>query len=38
MIDKVTTMIRGNNRINLIGYHDISEIVNRLDEILNINK
>ena len=34
MIDKVSTMIRGNKRIKLIGYHDISEIVNHLDEII----
>ena len=27
VIDKVSTMIRGNKRIKLIGYHDISEIV-----------
>ena len=34
VIDKVSTMIRGNKRINLIGYHDISEITDRLDELL----
>ena len=34
MINKVSTMIRGNKRINLIGYHDISEIVNSLEELL----
>ncbi len=34
MIDKVSTMIRGNKRIKLIGYHDISEIVDNLDELL----
>ena len=34
VVDKVSTMIRGNKRINLIGYHDISEIINRLDELL----
>ena len=33
MINKVSTMIRGNKRINLIGYHDISEIVNNLEEL-----
>lgn len=36
MIDKVSTMIRGNKRINLIGYHDISEIINRMEEILKL--
>lgn len=34
VIDKVSTMIRGNKRINLIGYHDITEIIDRLDELL----
>ncbi len=34
VIDKVSTMIRGNTRIKLIGYHDISEITNNLDELL----
>ena len=34
VIDKVSTMIRGNKRIKLIGYHDISEIVDNLDELL----
>ena len=34
MIDKVSTMIRGNKNIKLIGYHNISEIVNKLDEII----
>ena len=34
VIDKVSTMIRGNKRIKLIGYHDISEIVDNLDEII----
>ena len=38
MIDKVSTMIRGNERIKLIGYHNISEIVNKLDEILELEK
>ena len=33
-IDKVSTMIRGNKKIKLIGYHDISEIVDNLSEIL----
>ena len=36
MIDKVSTMIRGNKRINLIGYHDISEIVNNLDQLIKL--
>ncbi len=36
MIDKVSTMIRGNKRINLIGYHEISEIVNNLDQLLKL--
>lgn len=35
VIDKVSTMIRGNKRIRLIGYHEISEIVYKLDEILD---
>ena len=35
MIDKVSTMIRGNKRIKLIGYHNISEIVDNLGKILN---
>ena len=34
MIDKVSTMIRGNKNIKLLGYHNISEIVNKLDEII----
>ena len=33
-VDKVTTMIRGNKRINLIPYTDISEIINNLDKLL----
>ena len=33
-VDKVTTMIRGNKRINLIPYTDIYEIINNLDKIL----
>ena len=33
-IEKVSTMIRGNKRIKLIGYHNISEIIDRLGEIL----
>ena len=33
-IDKVSTMIRGNKNIKLIGYHNISEIVDKLGEIL----
>ena len=33
-IEKVSTMIRGNKKIKLIGYHDISEIVDNLSEIL----
>lgn len=36
IVDKVSTMIRGNKRIKLIGYHDISEIINKLDEILEV--
>lgn len=32
---KVSTMIRGNKKINLIPYSDISEIINNLDKILN---
>lgn len=36
MIDKVSTMIRGNKKIKLIGYHNISEIVDSLDEILEL--
>ena len=36
MIDKVSTMISGNKRINLIGYHDIYEIINNLDELLKL--
>ncbi len=31
---KVSTMIRGNKRIGLIPYKDISEIINNLDNIL----
>jgi nucleoside 2-deoxyribosyltransferase len=34
-IEKVSTMIRGNKRIELIGYRDISEITDNLDDILN---
>ena len=34
VIDKVSTMIRGNKRIKLIGYYDISEIVDNLKDIL----
>ena len=33
-IDKVSTMIRGNKRIKLIGYHSISEIVDKMDDLL----
>ncbi len=33
---KVSTMIRGNKRIRLIPYKDISEIINNLDNILNL--
>ena len=33
---KVSTMIRGNKRITLIPYEDISEIIERLEEILEI--
>lgn len=35
---KVSTMIRGNKRIKLIPYKDIKEIIDRLDEILELNK
>ena len=31
---KVSTMIRGNRRINLIAYKDISEIISNLDNLL----
>lgn len=34
MVDKVSTMIRGNKRIKLIGYNDISEIINNLDNLI----
>ena len=34
-IEKVTTMIRGNKRIKLIGYHKIEEIINNIEMILN---
>ena len=34
VVDKVSTMIRGNKRIKLIGYHDISEIVDNLENII----
>lgn len=34
---KVSTMIRGNKRIKLIPYKDISEIINNLDNILKGN-
>ena len=33
IIDKISTMIRGNKRINLIGYHDISEIIEHIDKL-----
>ena len=33
---KVSMMIRGNKRITLIPYEDISEIIERLEEILEI--
>ena len=36
MTKKVSTMIRGNKRITLIPYTDISEITNNLDKILNV--
>lgn len=36
VVSKVSTMIRGNKRIKLIGYHNISEIINKLDEILEV--
>ena len=34
-VEKISTMIRGNKRIKLIGYHDISEITDNLENILN---
>lgn len=34
---KVSTMIRGNKRIKLISYKDISEIINNLDNIIKGN-
>lgn len=34
VVDKVSTMIRGNKRIKLIGYHNISEIVDNLENIM----
>ena len=34
--NKVTTMIRGNKRIKLIAYKDISEIINTLDKLLDV--
>ena len=33
-VDKISTMIRGNKRIKLIPYSDISEITNNLDSII----
>ena len=33
-IDKISTMIRGNKRIKLIPYSNISEITNNLDSII----
>ena len=36
VVSKVSTMIRGNKRIKLIGYHNISEIIDKLDEILEV--
>lgn len=33
VVDKVSTMIRGNKRIKLIGYKNISEIVDNLENI-----
>ena len=33
-VEKVSTMIRGNKRINLIPYTDISEITNKLEKLL----
>ncbi len=35
-IDKISTMIRGNKRIKLIPYNNISEITNNLDNIIKI--
>jgi len=34
---KVSTMIRGNKRIELIPYNDISDIIDNLDEIIKNN-
>ncbi len=33
-VEKISTMIRGNKRIKLISYTDISEIIDNLDKIL----
>ena len=33
-VDKVSTMIRGNKRIRLIPYYDISEITDNLENLL----
>lgn len=34
-IDKVTTMIRGNKNIKIIPYENISEILDKIDDIMN---
>lgn len=34
-IDKVTTMIRGNKNIRIIPYENISEILDKIDDIMN---
>ena len=31
---KITTMLRGNNRLKIIPYTDINEIINNLENIL----
>ena len=36
-IEKVSTMIRGNERIKLIGYHKIEEITDKLERLLEDN-
>ena len=36
-IEKVSTMIRGNERIKLIGYHKIEEITDNLERLLEDN-
>lgn len=34
VIPKITTMLRGNNRLKIIPYTDINEIINNLENIL----